>query len=204
MNKYDKIEYKSGFTLIEILIVVIIIGLLAGIATVSFSTSERRSRDARRKADIVLMRDSMNLYAIDNKGVYPTLPNFSSNLEGVAICSTIANRPGSKDNWTYLENTLAKYIQNGFLPTDPKWKCSGKDVAGGSTLDEMDYMFYIKNDGTRYSAWVQLENPKDPDRNRLPGDVWGKYSKLFGPSYYANPDGIHYINTPNLYGVGTQ
>lgn len=61
---------KNGFTLIEILIVVAIIGILSTMGLMAFQTSLRRSRDARRIAEIKSLQGAAEQYYADNNG-YP-------------------------------------------------------------------------------------------------------------------------------------
>jgi prepilin-type N-terminal cleavage/methylation domain-containing protein len=63
-------KFRSGFTLTELLVVMTIIGLLSSIATVSYSSSKMKGRDARRLGDLTALRTALELYAIDNGG-YP-------------------------------------------------------------------------------------------------------------------------------------
>lgn len=62
---------QKGFTLVELLVVVAIIGLLAGIATVSVNSTRVRARDARRIADVKQMQNALELYNNANAGIYP-------------------------------------------------------------------------------------------------------------------------------------
>lgn len=72
---------KNGFTLIEILVVVAIIGLLATLGIVSFQASMRRSRDATRIAEIKAMQNAAEqFYADQSPNAYPT-NNDCSNLD---------------------------------------------------------------------------------------------------------------------------
>jgi len=66
---------SNGFTLIEIMVVVFIIGLLASIITVSVNNARMRGRDSRRQADLDTIRTGIELFANQNNGDYPGLPN---------------------------------------------------------------------------------------------------------------------------------
>jgi len=61
---------KRGFTLIEILIVVAIIGLLASFVLVGLGGARSRARDARRIADLNQVQQSLELY-YSKFGTYP-------------------------------------------------------------------------------------------------------------------------------------
>ncbi len=57
---------KSGFTLVEVLIVISIIGLLASIILVGLGTFRSRGRDTRRIADIRATQNALELYYTKN------------------------------------------------------------------------------------------------------------------------------------------
>lgn len=61
---------KKGFTLIELLVVISIIGILASVVLASLNSARRKSRDARRVADIKQIQLALELY-FDSKGEYP-------------------------------------------------------------------------------------------------------------------------------------
>lgn len=67
---------KSGFSLIELLVVTTIIIVLATIGVVSYRTASRNSRNAKRKADLEVMRQAMIMYRSE-EGAYPS-GNFAS------------------------------------------------------------------------------------------------------------------------------
>ena len=105
MNQKNK---KSGFTIIEVLIVVSIIGMLATIMLVTYTNSLKRSRDNRRVADVESIRLAVNMYA-DKNGKYP---DYST--------------PGvwsSNANWNNLASNLVDYmnISNTKDPKDPTY-----------------------------------------------------------------------------------
>ena len=61
---------RSGFTLVELLIVMSLIALLAAMAVVQYRNSVRRSEEAVLKTDLFRMRDAIDQYYAD-KGKYP-------------------------------------------------------------------------------------------------------------------------------------
>lgn len=62
---------RSGFTLVELLVVIAIIGILASIVLASLNSARRKSRDARRIADIKQIQLALELYFDANNGSYP-------------------------------------------------------------------------------------------------------------------------------------
>jgi prepilin-type N-terminal cleavage/methylation domain-containing protein len=63
---------RKGFTLVEILIVVSIIGLLSSIVLVGLGSFRARGRDARRIADLRETQNALELY-YGKFGMYPTV-----------------------------------------------------------------------------------------------------------------------------------
>jgi prepilin-type N-terminal cleavage/methylation domain-containing protein len=61
---------KKGFTLIELLVVIAIIGILASVVLASLNSARKKSRDARRVADIKQIQLALELY-FDSKSTYP-------------------------------------------------------------------------------------------------------------------------------------
>lgn len=70
-----------GFTLLELLVVLAIIGILAAIGIASFGGVQAKARDARRKSDLENIARAMEMYYNDN-GNYPT--GVGGAIQGVA------------------------------------------------------------------------------------------------------------------------
>lgn len=64
-------QRQSGFTIVELLIVIVIIGILATLVIVTFSGVQQRARDSERKTDINAVAGQLEaVYA--KLGAYPT------------------------------------------------------------------------------------------------------------------------------------
>jgi type II secretion system protein G len=62
-----------GFTLIELMIVVVIIGILVGIAAPNFSSMQGRAKEANVKANMHALQLTFEDYSTLNDGFYPTV-----------------------------------------------------------------------------------------------------------------------------------
>jgi general secretion pathway protein G len=61
---------QRGFTIVELLIVIVVIAILAAISLVTYNGVQQRARDSQRKSDISYVQKALSLYYIDNNG-YP-------------------------------------------------------------------------------------------------------------------------------------
>ena len=66
LRKPKKPAGLSGFTLIEILVAISIIGILVGLGTVVFDNALEKGRDSRRKSDLMAIKAALELYFEDN------------------------------------------------------------------------------------------------------------------------------------------
>ena len=62
---------RRGFTLIELMIVVAIIGTLSAIAVPKFASLVRKSQDGATKGNLGRLRSAMSIYYSDMEGYYP-------------------------------------------------------------------------------------------------------------------------------------
>jgi type IV pilus assembly protein PilA len=63
-------QSESGFTLVELLVVMLILGLLAAIAIPSFFNQRDKARDADAKEQVRTAQTAIETYATDNDGSY--------------------------------------------------------------------------------------------------------------------------------------
>jgi general secretion pathway protein G len=81
---------QSGFTLIEIMVVVVIIGILASVVVPRIMDNPDKARTAKAKNDIRALESAMDLYRLDNY----TYPSTDEGLD------SLVNAPSSSPaNW---------------------------------------------------------------------------------------------------------
>jgi type II secretion system protein G len=66
---------KTGFTLVELMIVVAILGILAAIVLPEFQGHIQQANEAQAKANLKILRDAIERYAADHNGIPPGYPN---------------------------------------------------------------------------------------------------------------------------------
>jgi len=80
-------QHSRGFTIVELLIVIIVIGILASISVVAYRGSQDRAEYARAQTDMKNIDDALTVYKAQ-KGAYPVQLGFvsaSSALEGTLV-----------------------------------------------------------------------------------------------------------------------
>jgi general secretion pathway protein G len=126
---------ESGFTLVELMIVMLIIGVLAAVAIPSFISSIRNAREAALKEDLHVIRDAIDSYTMDKNKAPQSLDDLVQN----GYLKTIPEDPftHSRETWvTASDDTYADLDQ-----TEP----GINDVHSGSEE--------TGSDGQPYSSW---------------------------------------------------
>ena len=62
---------ERGFTLIELIVVIAIIAVVAAVVLSAFSSSQRKSRDSKRRQDVRQIGTALVNYGANNKSIYP-------------------------------------------------------------------------------------------------------------------------------------
>jgi general secretion pathway protein G len=115
---------KSGFTLVEILIVVIILGILAAIVIPQFTNASQDARKSNLASQVQTLKSQIELYKLQHKDAVPDLENnwdklvYYSDINGDAT-----GHLTQPDNTTVPPHNLGPYMQAA--PTNPLTASSG-------------------------------------------------------------------------------
>lgn len=114
MKKPSPTRKLLGFTLLELLVVISIIGILVAIGAASFSVAQRQGRDARRRADMKAFQAAMEqCYAVVNDydgGTGCTVP--ADNTVAASLQATVdgritrVNDPANAANYIFRRNAI--------------------------------------------------------------------------------------------------
>lgn len=120
-----KFKFLKGFTLIEILVVISIIGLLAAMGAVSYTSAQKKARDAKRKNDVRAVSNALEQYYVVCGNVYVT-PGNSINCSSPAI-SIMPTVPRDPKNTPYVcsgcTNASYNLCANGMEAESPTGYC---------------------------------------------------------------------------------
>ncbi len=92
---------RRAFTILEILVAIIMVGILAGLALPQFSIIKERALDKEAKANLVLIRAAQNVYHLENNaycGSCSTTLDINTNLK--------LNFPTTSGSWVYNGTVL--------------------------------------------------------------------------------------------------
>jgi len=100
-DKKNKRLNHRGFTLIELMVVVVILGILAGLIVPKIMDAPEKAKRQKARMQIEALETALKMYKLDN-GTYP------SSLQG------LTEHPEGAKNWR-----KGGYLEKGKVPKDP-------------------------------------------------------------------------------------
>ena len=136
---------QSGFTLVEILIVVIILGILAAIVIPQFSDASTQAKLNSMTSDLQTVRSQIQLYKVQHNDVVPTAATFVAQMTTATKADGSAGTAGV-DFGPYL----------GVIPNNPFTNTNtvgGSNTAGSSAWYWDGVNVFEANDTAAHQAY---------------------------------------------------
>lgn len=138
MKNQNSIRFTKGFTLIEIMVVILIIGVLAALIVPKVMSRPDEARITAAKQDIATISQALNLYKLDNQR-YPTT---EQGLLALSKKPTIAPIPTNWKSEGYLDRvpkdpwgTPYQYLQPGVHGAIDVFSLGADKASGGEGND---------------------------------------------------------------------
>lgn len=143
LRSFNRERGQGGFTLIELMVVVAIIGILAVVALPAMRTAPLKAREAVLKADLYQIRSCIDQY-LGDKGEYP------ESLQGLVDAGYLRFVPidpitRKADTWVELEASPSETEELEPIDEDLGGSIGIIDVKSGAAG--------VALDGTLYSDW---------------------------------------------------
>ena len=124
--------HRKGFTLVEILIVVVILGILAAIVIPQFTNAGETAKASSLISQLQTIRSQLELYRVQHRGDYPVLTTNWNQMTGKTDSDGTANASG--DFGPYLQ-------QSPVNPFEDSFTVSGTDAADGTAAADVGWVW---------------------------------------------------------------
>ncbi len=164
---------SGGFTLVELMVVIVIIGILTSIGIFAFQSSQQKSRDSRRKSELSQVAKALEMYNND-VGSYPASGTGAD--EGTMKGCGDTTKTVCAWGTSFANTTKATYMIK--LPVDP---------TSGRT-------YYYEKVSTGYRLYARLENLQDLSIPTIGSKTYDKNCGSSTSVVYCN----YVITSPNV------
>jgi prepilin-type N-terminal cleavage/methylation domain-containing protein len=151
MRQFFSQTHKKGFTLIELVIVMAIMGILIAASASTFQTSRIKGKDGRRKSDLKQLQTALETY-INDWGLYPAASG--------GIITACGGQGTSTCDWGSAFTDQNGTVYMATLPSD-------------SSAPSIQYLYVVSSDKKKYQLFTYLENTLDPDIKTYAGKTCG-------------------------------
>jgi type II secretion system protein G len=154
-----RVSSQSGFTLLELIVVMAIIGLLIAATASTFRTSLIKGHDSRRKSDLKQIQSALEAYLNDH-ALYPT-------ASGGKIVACGAGPSACDWGDELKDGNGTTYMAK--IPIDEK-------------SPTYEYLYVVSSDQKSFQLFAHLENDQDRDYATYTGKDCGTLECNFGIS----------------------
>ena len=140
---------SRGFTLVEILIVVIILGILAAIVIPQFTEASNDARVSAVVSDLQTVRSQIELYKVQHLDQYPGSVNGAAIPNGAALVTALTSKT-LNDGTVDAAGPLGPYL--GKFPTNPF------SVSGGNTVELVSGANPVVQSSDTVGWWFNTDN----------------------------------------------
>jgi len=153
---------NSAFTLVEILIVVIILGILAAIVIPQFTEASNDARESALASDLQTARSQIELFKIQHRDMVPGCTRAADGtISAWAAATMVSQMTNETDEDGNLDTSgnCGPYLQK--FPTNPFASSNKTSVVGGDTNPANG------SQGWYYSSTTNVFQPADADHSTL-------------------------------------
>ena len=182
------VKKTIGFTIVELMLVIIVIAILASLAVVTYNGSQAKARDTERVADVKRIADAISIYNLKYGNLLTDCGGWDADGTGAGV--------GSGNGWFSRQDTgsypksIMSCLQDAGLLKDAAQDPSTGPNGTSSPSSGYAYMKYSCGSGTTARAYVfaKLENgpngSTDPitDTNVCSGTA---VDTSYGMNYYV-------------------
>lgn len=133
---------QAGFTLLELIVVMAIMGLLIAVTASTFQTSRIKGKDGRRKSDLKQIQNALEAYMNDHS-VYPQA---SAPTGGSIVACGGSGTTACAFGSAFTDENGTVYMAQ--IPSDP-------------SSPTLQYLYLASSDQKQYQIFTYLENTQD-------------------------------------------